>query len=164
MSAIRDARDRLMALCEAITLPSPLGDSHAYETEEECSFGPDDLPAFVVIDAPDEAYSRANTAAYTTQTEFLILLYISPIADESYRKNVEAWDLVRDCMEVTNDFFAAKPTLAMNDGGVVAYAQMSRGRRTTLTTKGSDTKYHGAVFRMSIANVRRIEQDDGVEI
>lgn len=163
MSDIRVARNRIIALCEFIQLPSPLGASHAYETDEECSFGPDDLPAFVVIDLPDEQYSRMSSDAYGTQAEFLIMLYVSPIADESYRKNVDAWDLVRDCMETVNDFFAAKPTLGMNDGGAIAGAQMSRGRRTTLTAKGSDTKYHGATFRMSVSNVRRVERDDGVE-
>lgn len=162
MSAIRVARDRLLALCEVITLPSPLGASHAFETHEECSFGPDDLPAFVVIDLPDEQYSRVSSNTFGTQAEFWIMLYVSPIKDESYRKNVDAWDLVRDCMETVNDFFAAKPTLGMNDGGVVGGAQMSRGRRTELATKGSDTKYHGATFRMSVSNVRRVERDDGV--
>lgn len=163
MSTVRSARDRLMALCELIALPSPLGASHAYETEEECSFSSDDLPAFVIHHAPDQTYSRLADASYATQFEFLILLYVSPIQDESYRKNVDAWDVVYDCMEVVNDFFAARPTLAMNDGGVVDQAQMSRGRKIPLATKGSDTKYHGASFRLVAASARRIEQYDGVD-
>lgn len=161
MSQTNDALERLLALCEAITLPSPLGRGKAYETEEECSFSSKDLPAFVVMDAPDETYGRVDNTTYRATEEFIILVYVSRMHDESYRKNVDAWNLVKDAREAISDFFFQKPTLAMNDAGVVDGAQLSRGRKQTLTHMGN--KYHGLSFRLSVGFTRRAEQYDRIE-
>lgn len=158
MSQTNAALERLLALCEAITLPSPLGHGKAYETEEECSFSSKDLPAFVVMESPDVTFGRVDSDTYRATEEFIILLYVSRQHDESYRANVGAWNLVKDSREVISDYFFQKPTLALNDAGVVDYAQLSRGRKQTLTHMGN--KYHGLTFRLSVAFTRYVGQYD----
>jgi hypothetical protein len=156
MSYVRDARDRLLVMCEAIQLPSPLGASHAFESEEECSFAADQLPAFIVTDLPDETYQRVAVDTYQTGQEFLILLYVSEICDESYQANVDAWDLVTDCREVVADYFHASMGLEFDDAGLLDGAVLSRGRKATLMTHGSTSKYHGVVFRLTTAFTRYV--------
>lgn len=158
MSVVNDTRDRIMALCELIDLPGDLGTGIAYEAEEECGYGT--LPAYIVVDAPDEGYARMDVSTYQTQQEFIILVYISVICDESYRENVPAWDLVKDCRETISDYFMQRPTLAMDDAGIVDYAMLSRGRKMTLESSGSDSKYHGLTFRLATAFTRRVGQTD----
>jgi hypothetical protein len=161
MSQTNDALERLLALCELITLPSPLGHGKAYETEEECSFSTKDLPAFIVMEAPDVTFGRVDNALYRITEEFIILVYISKMHDESFRRNVDAWNTVKDAREAISDFFFKRPTLAMNDAGIVDYAQLSRGRKQTLEKNGN--KYHGLSFRMNVAFTRYVEQYDGIE-
>lgn len=158
MSIVNDARDRIMALCERIALPGGLGAGAAYESEEECGY--ETLPAYIVTDATDESYQRSDVSTYQTQQEFIILVYVSEICDESYRVNVPAWDLVKDCRETITDYFMQRPTLAMNDAGIVDYAQLSRGRKMTLFGSGSTNKYHGLAFRLNTAFTRRVGQTD----
>lgn len=160
MSTVNVIQQRLMALCGRIVLPGGLGMGLAYEDEEECAF--EMLPAYVVTDQPDELYGRLDESLYQAQQDFFITVYLSRVCDESYRANVPAWTLVKDCREAIADFFTARPTLALNDAGVCDHAQPLRARRMTLQSKDG-AKFHGLVLRMATTFTRSLAQYDTFE-
>ncbi len=163
-TTITTIRDRIMALCETIVLPDPLGASHAYTDERECSFQDQYLPAFVVEDAGAQAYARVSSNLYMMARDMRITLYVSPVGDEAYNRDIDEWDLVNECILTVSDFFMGRPRLSLADAGIVESAAMTRDvGGKTLMTKGSTTKYHGTVFRLTVKFSRRVSQSDGYE-
>lgn len=150
-----DVRNRLMTLCAQIELPAPIsGVGTVYRTEEECSFAAEDLPAFVVkAGARGNQYEYGDTTTtYITQREFRIGLYVAHIADESYRRDMDAVDYCETLTQTVVDFFAARSTLMDADGNnLVDRARIVDSTAPhTMATKGSNTKNRGIQFRMVV--------------
>lgn len=150
---ITDARDRLMSLCETIALPAPLSTPNAFKTRQECSFTTDDLPAFIVEEVINTGRNtRISADSYMMQREFNLIMALTPIQNEAFEKNMDAWDLVRDCILVVTDFFMGNPELSLSDDeGIVGMSELGRDSGPIpVSGKGSNSKYHGAVFRLTV--------------
>lgn len=158
---INTVRDRVIALCETIVLPSPLGTSHAYKSEQECSWSDESLPVFVVeAGGGTDEFISSDTLFYMKR-EYIISLYVAKVLDESYQVDTDKKDLVNDCIMTVRGFFAARPTLSLAYDPLVEGALLGRDiGPKTLMTKGSTNKYHGTVFRLAVAFTRRVEQTD----
>lgn len=150
---ITDVRDRIMALCETIVLPDPLGASHAFRTRNECSFASNVLPAFVVEEAPNAGRNaRVSADSYTMQREFFIVMALAPIRSvEVYQQDMDAKDLARDCILIVTDFFMSNPELSLDDDeGIVGMSELGRDSGPIPVAGKKDGKYHGAVFRLTV--------------
>lgn len=154
---ITDIRDRLMALCEAIVLPAPLGVSHAFRTRQECSFTSADLPAFVVESVPNTSRNtRISADQYMMQRDYNILMALTPIGNEAYEKNMDTWDLVNDCILTVTDAFMQNPPLELNGAWLVEDSIVTRDSGPIPIAGKKDGKYHGAVFRLTVMFTRRV--------
>jgi hypothetical protein len=161
---IVDVRDRVMAHCERIMLPSPFTTGHAYRDEQECSWKVSDLPAYVVEEAgrgSEYDYADAGTS-YDTRDQIRIILYLSHIKDESYKKDFDNVDLANRCKAAVIHYFAARPTLSLDyDGGLVERARIVRASSPhTGPTLGTNTKNRVVVFLMAVQFANYAPQDE----
>lgn len=160
---IVDVRNRVMALCELIQLPTALPSTDpmvyttgtAYRDESECSWKLADLPAYVVEDSgrgSEYTYTNTFPCSVITRDVIRIILYLSHIKDETYAKNLDAIDLTNRIKAAVILFFAARPTLALSDG--ISYVDRARILRATsphtYATKGAESKNRVIVFNMTV--------------
>jgi hypothetical protein len=155
---IVDIRNRVMALCELITLPSPYSTGDAYVDEDECSWDTDDFPAYVVEESgrgSEYEYNiNADPCAYLTRDTIRIILYLAHICDESYAKDFDNIDYANRCKAAVIQFFAKRQTLALTSPmfpPLVEKAQILRATSPhTGVTHGSVTKNRIVVFNMTV--------------
>lgn len=147
-------RNRVMALCELITLPSPMGKGKAYRTLEECSFSAKSLPAFVVKagERGSEYQYSDSHVSYLSTREITIGLYLAHMKDESYKTDIDMMDLSEIVAATVVHFFTARPTLSLDDdNGLVEQARITRnGMPHMMPTQGSNPKNRGIQFRMEV--------------
>jgi hypothetical protein len=164
MITIVDVRNRVMELCERITLPSPYGTGKAYRDESECSWKSSDLPAYVVEDSGrGSEYQYADSyTSYHTQDTLRIILYLSHISDESYKKDLDSIDLASVCKQTILQYFAAKRGLAIdNTRDLVESAIITRASSPhTYMTTGSKPKNRVIVFTMLVRYLNFAPQTD----
>jgi len=160
---IVDIRDRVMELCELIALPSPYPLGTAYRDEKECSWKTGDLPAYVVEESgrgSEYLYNDpADPCAYLTRDTIRIILYLSHIQDESYKKDFDNIDLVNRCKAVVIHFFAKRQKLQLDYEPYVDKAQIIRaGSPHTGATSGAVSKNRIIVFNMAVEYMNFAEQ------
>lgn len=148
-----DVRDRVMELCELITLPT-YGAGTAYRDEPECAWTETDLPAYVVEESGrgnEYLYGSLSPRAYTTRTLIRIILYLSHICDESEIRDMDSVDLAERCRATVIQFFACRQRLELDGSPLVDRAVITRDTSPhTYATKGSETKNRTVVFTMTV--------------
>jgi len=155
---IVDIRDRVMALCELIPLPSPYTTGTAYRDEEECSWKEGDLPAYVVEESgrgSEYVYNPDSVrCSYLTRDVIRIILYLSHIQDESYSKDFDNIDYANRCKAAVINFFAQHQALEMDYEPYVEKALITRATSPhTGATHGAVTKNRIIVFNMAVEYV-----------
>lgn len=143
-----------MTLCEQVEFPRPFTTGKAYDDEKKCSWKRSDLPAMVVQKSGrgnEYTYSASTPRAFVTKCVFQIVLYISHIHDESYKKDMEDVDFAGLCQFELIKFFACRQRLELNGQPLVDKAQILRDTDPhTDTTRGSVVKNRTVVFHMAV--------------
>lgn len=151
-----DVRDRIMDLCELVTLPAPYTTGTAYRDETECAWAESDFPAYVVEESGrgnEYVYSASSPKSYTTRGIFRIILYLAHICDESYTKDFDNIDYANRCRSAVIQFFACRPRLELNGSPLMSVERAEILRDTsphTYVTRGSMTKNRTVVFNMTV--------------
>lgn len=143
-----------MELCELVEFPRPFNTGKAYDDEKKCSWKTSDLPAMVVKKSGrgnEYVYSETFPRSYVTKCVFMIVLFVSHIHDESYKKDMDSVDFAGECQAELIKFFACRQRLELNGSPLVDKAQILRDTDPhTDATKGSVVKNRAIVFHMSI--------------
>jgi hypothetical protein len=146
-------QERIMALCELITLPTDNPNAGAVKHESLCSFADNELPVFVVARGPGIRHQWIDVDMLQSTREYLLKLYVQSIQDGTKPGTDEAaLALAVECILPVLVFFGARRALelAIDDGGIVENAAIVQDSGDSRRFTTNSRKFSGVLFRMQV--------------
>lgn len=161
-ATILEVQQRIIALCELMTLPTTNPTPTAYARESQCSFADEALPAFIVLRGPGRHVWIATDTRQTTR-EYLLKLVVQRVCDDPKPECEEdALELAAQCIEPVLDWFGARPGLGLDveDEGIADDSTILQDAGDNAHFTYNSRKYSGVLFRMQVITRHQLGEEE----